>query len=258
MALKNIGGTILERLSNKSKIRSFSIYRFILNTLYYTLSCQFNRLNSINFEAITLRFDSGVEIYFRRKDICYDDDLISNNRVFLNLRNYFSDEDIERLVDVARNTRSISRIRQLMLQRYDISKYRNSVGQLVSSIMRLAESDMELFNSKTHELKGLIRENLKEEILYFPTYRRIEEDLQRLGFGDIEIPDEDNKLIQFGMTDVTNKFNQITDVIKNSAGEWFAKVTGEMLTQLVDGIKVTDKMRESIQSKKLSKLCWIG
>ncbi|MEE6160631.1 hypothetical protein U9R62_04545 [Cylindrospermopsis raciborskii DSH] len=95
-------------------------------------------------------------------------------------------------------------------------------------------------------------QNLNETILYFPTYRRIEEDLKNLGYAEekfevLNLSDKENKLIQFGMDDVIIKLNEITMDIKNSALNLFSKVTGEILTQFIQGIKVNDEMKNSIK-----------
>lgn len=50
------------------------------------------------------------------------------------------------------------------------------------------------------------RRKIDEEILYFPTYRRIEEDMSNLGI-DIEKDRVKSRLIQFGMTDVEKHRN---------------------------------------------------
>lgn len=102
-----------------------------------------------------------------------------------------------------------------------------------------------------------IIQNLNETILYFPTYRRIEEDLKNLGYAEekfevLNLSDKENKLIQFGMDDVIIKLNEITMDIKNSALNLFSKVTGEILTQFIQGIKVNDEMKNSIKPDTLS------
>ena len=55
--------------------------------------------------------------------------------------------------------------------------------------------------NKVIEFKEKISQKVNNEILYFPTYRRIEEDMSNLGI-DIERDRLKNRLIQFGMSDV--------------------------------------------------------
>jgi predicted ATP-dependent endonuclease of OLD family len=77
------------------------------------------------------------------------------------------------------------------------------------------------------------------EIMYFPTYRRVEEDLYNLGYND-EILKQENTLIQFGMDDVKKRFTQIESKIDKLLKEGFSKITSEILSQLVKGFSHTD------------------
>ncbi len=74
-----------------------------------------------------------------------------------------------------------------------------------------------------------------------------EDKFDRFSFGDGE-----GKLIQFGMDDVIGKLDHIKTAIKNSALNLFSKVTGEILTQFIEGIKITQEMRDSIQPETLN------
>ncbi|ACB51364.1 putative ATP/GTP-binding protein [Crocosphaera subtropica ATCC 51142] len=83
--------------------------------------------------------------------------------------------------------------------------------------------------------------------LYFPTYRRIEEDLSNLGYENPKRNyNNTTTLIKFGMEDVKKEFKEIQTEIKNTAFELFSRVTGEMLTHFIEGLNVTQEMRESI------------
>jgi len=93
------------------------------------------------------------------------------------------------------------------------------------------------------------------DILYFPTYRRVEEELQNLGelkrfrhqrelfeeYSEVDIEEEeelkdrDDVLIHFGMEDVESRIRNIEAQIKHSFITGFSKVTGEMLSQLLKG-----------------------
>ena len=98
-------------------------------------------------------------------------------------------------------------------------------------------------------IKQELQARILSQILYFPTYRRIEEDLQNLGFKNerLNLEEEKGKLIQFGMNDVIEKFDEIKTTLKSSAISLFSKMTGEMLTQFVEDVRITQEMRDSIQ-----------
>ncbi|KXZ30483.1 hypothetical protein AYB33_17100 [Leptospira santarosai] len=75
------------------------------------------------------------------------------------------------------------------------------------------------------------------KILYFPTYRRIEEDLKNL---NLEIDEEGKrnqteKLIQFGMDDVKRRLSLVQDEIQKLSSNGLSKISSEILSQLIKG-----------------------
>lgn len=181
----------------------------ILNTLYYSISCQFHKLSNVEFESVILEFTSGVTIEIKKS--------------YLN-----SFEEPEPLIKEAREIFNFA---------FNVKK----------------EID---YTDKINEFITTIKEKLKEKIWFFPTYRRIEKELKNLGYEDdrfeqLSLPEGEDNLIQFGMNDVIEKLDEIKNTIKNSALNLFSKVTGEMLTQFVDGIEITEEMRNRIQPDTL-------
>jgi len=102
-------------------------------------------------------------------------------------------------------------------------------------------------SNSCNEFQEIIGNNFTFKLLFFPTYRRIEEDLSNLGYDDIEVKNRQDKLIQFGMEDVKNNFKKIQSEIKDTAFKLFSQVTGEMLTQFIEGVHVTQEMTDSIK-----------
>lgn len=102
----------------------------------------------------------------------------------------------------------------------------------------LGLEDADLFltdpSRKPPKVIAQVSSRLPDSVLYFPTYRRVEEDLHSLGYVRREI-DSDEQLIHFGMSDVRERIQRITGQIKDSAVEWYSKVSGRMLSQLLDG-----------------------
>ena len=85
-----------------------------------------------------------------------------------------------------------------------------------------------------------IEEYLEDEIIYLPTYRRIEEDLSKLDI-DVEKDNFKTKLIHFGMDDVKASIDKTLTIIRNLAINSFTEMTGVLLTQY---------LTESIKEKK--------
>jgi predicted ATPase len=77
-------------------------------------------------------------------------------------------------------------------------------------------------------------------IMYFPTYRRVEENLDNFVYGDDKQLNSKNELLQFGMEDVQKQFNQIEQTIDRYLKEGFSKISSEILSQLVKGFPQVD------------------
>lgn len=231
----------------------------ILNTLYYSISCNFNKLRTVEFESVLIEFESGVSVEIKKSDLnsFYKRDAFE----FISLlRPYLPSREIEILQrDIKRGLTPEALRRRLFeaRKRYSSLILPDYFDNIIEEIYLRFKDDTLIDNiSKIDKIKATIQENLNEFILYFPTYRRIEEDLKNLGYEDrlerLSLSDGEGKLIQFGMSDVNNKFEEIKTNIKNSALNLFSKVTGEILTQFVEGIEITQEMRDSIQPETLN------
>jgi hypothetical protein len=94
-----------------------------------------------------------------------------------------------------------------------------------------------------------ISKNINLKTLYLPTYRRVEEDIRSFSSSRKNSLYE-NISINFGMSDVQESIEKITSEILSSSVEWFSKINGEMLSQLVTGFLVTSEMKDSISDPK--------
>lgn len=229
----------------------------ILNALYYSISCKFRKLSAIDFNSIGLEFASGVSVEIKKSDLesFYQHDIFE----FISLlRPFLPNREIDMLGREMRKGSSPEMVRRRLLDirdRYGLpSKYYDILEEIN---LRYRSEKGEDQKSKINKIRTTIQENLNESVLYFPTYRRIEEDLKNLGyeegkFESLSFGEEEGKLIQFGMDDVIKKFDEIKTAIKNSALNLFSKVTGEILTQFVEGIEITKEMRDSIKPDTLN------
>ncbi len=232
----------------------------ILNAIYYSVSCQFQKLSNIDFESVVLEFVSGVSVEIKKIDLVpfYEGDTFE---IFSSLfKPFVPRSEINRLVRDIKRGMPHSLLRRRMFdfkERFDISIPSQFFDDFVEDIYsRYQKSDDDDRKGRIEKIRKTIQENLNESILYFPTYRRIEEDLKSLGYEDrfekFSLGDDQGKLIQFGMNDVIAKFNEIKEAIRSSALDLFSKVTGEMLSQFVDGVEITQDMRDSIQPDTLN------
>lgn len=221
----------------------------ILNTIYFCLTCKFYKLNSIVFDKIVIDFTSGKTVEIKKEDLfLFSDDEINpyEESQIINLINrQLTSEEKEELYlysqsdDIAYRDKMSSAIVYSLAKRSPFSP---------RMIRRAIMSMFDNRHGKLGEVKSIIRSEIKGEVLYFPTYRRIEEELHNLGTGKVELDKDDKRLIQFGMEDVKETFNKVILNIKNSAIDGFSAITGEMLSQYVDGLNdIDEKIKDRIQ-----------
>lgn len=98
------------------------------------------------------------------------------------------------------------------------------------------------------DFKKTLEKNIDTtEILYFPTYRRVEEDLKNLEIAiendefDFEVSGSSEIPIQFGMNDVEKRFEEIKVEIGRLSGKGLNALSGEILRQLVRGTVTAKK-----------------
>ena len=219
----------------------------ILNALYYTLNCEFNKLSSIVFEKIILEFQSGkpVEIEHEKLAFYSEDDEVYRAGIFGRIINIFNriynDEEKDKIINQINNDEFDELLLRRLYERYPQHYVRKALKRNFSGQ-----------RGELENIKKTIKNEVNEKILYFPTYRRIEEELYNLGLKDSEekpFIDNKNLLIQFGMEDVAKTFDKVLSNIKNSALEGFSSITGKMLTQYVNRLYTVDK---NIEMKQLN------
>ena len=68
----------------------------ILNALYYSISCKFHKLSSIDFHSIVLEFESGVSVEIKKNDLksFYQRDLFE---FVASLRRFLPSRELEAL-----------------------------------------------------------------------------------------------------------------------------------------------------------------
>lgn len=230
----------------------------ILNCLYYVLSGNIEKLNNIIFDAISLTFIDGEKISINHNDISsYVEDYIYDNSPYRRRRVRF-----ESLFSI----KELENINKLIGEGYnedELKKYYFKVSDTFGMPPTMARRELERYilqryrkNNTTKadfnnviEFKKKVEEKIDEEILYFPTYRRIEEDMSNLGI-DIEKDRVKSRLIQFGMTDVEKNIETLLQTIKSVAITGFAKMTGVLLKQYLNG-ELSDFENYKIEQNKL-------
>ena len=213
----------------------------VLNAIYYTLSGNITKLNTIVFDKIIVSFLSREDLVINRDDVAYieDEDLVSSfeRRIFSTIEPLISESDknnIFNYINQSEPSKSGVYLRDIATK---LSKQTPFTAMSIHRTLRIMFRGK---SGKIEEIKTIIRNEIPEEVLYFPTYRRIEEELHNLGTSRVEFDKKDKRLIQFGMQDVKETLDTVLLSIKNSSIEGFSKITGDMLSQYVDGLSELD------------------
>lgn len=217
----------------------------VLNSLYALLSGNISKLRKVSFSEIGVIFSDGVEISFNKSEFEADLDIIRENPFFEHLESKLGQEFILELVDDIRNYPA-NRIELSPLFR-QASRAIDVPTSVLRDMLREARANRgnKRVNTKTQDKLDNIKKKFPFKTLYLPTYRRVEEDIRE--FSSVARDKEfRHSSINFGMNDVKESIDKITEEILNSTVAWFAKINGQMLSQLVDGFKVTEEMRTSI------------
>ncbi|WP_395053643.1 AAA family ATPase [Flavobacterium sp.] len=203
----------------------------ILNLLYYTLTRNFLRLNDFNFEKLVIVFEND-EIEIKKDEVkksiegLYKEPEI---REFIKEFGYAQFESFNK--KFSQNKRKSYELERILEANPKFRKYP------IHRLFRYFEEFDKQFrsNSNFKESDSKIKKVLeKSEILYFPTYRRVEEDLHNLGYNDDEFLEEETTLIQFGMEDVDKEFKKLESKIDRLLKEGLTQFTKDVLNIVID------------------------
>ena len=128
------------------------------------------------------------------------------------------------------------------------STFLDFLEQIIEGNEGLAE------RTKAKDTLKEIADKVDYQFLYLPTFRRVEQDFKELGLDHQDGEFIHDNAINFGMGDVDTKIKEITEEIVKSSVEWFSKVNGEMLSQLVDGFSVDEDLKKSIKNPDAIKI----
>ena len=202
----------------------------VLNSIYYALTGNFKKLNQIDFQEIKVDFASQnlsiSQASLKKNDL---ESMYSKPKPF----SFKLHQGLFQLI-------TQDMIRPIDTHFDKLSSSSNN--EETQTTQNKADE-----SNPCNEFQAMINNHFTLKLLFFPTYRRIEEDLSSLGYDDTELKNSQDKLIQFGMEDVKNNFKKIQSEIKDTAFQLFSQVTGEMLTQFIEGVSVTQEMRDSIK-----------
>ncbi|MDE6905286.1 MAG: AAA family ATPase [Lachnospiraceae bacterium] len=230
----------------------------ILNCLYYVLSGNIEKLNNIIFDSISLTFVDGEKFSIDHNDISsYVEDYMYGNPPYrrrkVQFESLFTIKELENISKLIREGANEEELKKYYFRVCDVfgmppSMARRELERYIVQQFQKNITTKADFN-KVITFKKKVSEKIDEEILYFPTYRRIEEDMSNLGI-DIEKDRVKSRLIQFGMTDVEKNIEALLQTIKSVAITGFAKMTGVLLKQYSNG-ELSDVENYKVEQNKL-------
>lgn len=235
----------------------------ILNCLYYILTSNFEKLAKINFEEIELILDKKPPIKFSKIEMLKN----KNSSIELAFR--------DKLIEITNSTfeyEDILNIKSLYEKKDEMNKLKSYID-ILSNNTSLPTSYIE------KELERIVNRILKDEkinmlknfkdtypIVYFPTYRRIEQDEHDLGLdfdettirgreymrrANIRRLRQNNLLIQFGMSDVETMIDNLLNEIGRNAVKSFQDMAATLVNQYLDD-KQKQKRIKNLDRDKLS------
>lgn len=229
----------------------------ILNALYGLLSGKYSYLRKIDFESLKIEFHGGVEVAATKQEIL---------GAMAGMSSLLSSGEASFFLDFDLDEEGLSEL-LLAFRRGDIDIdespafnyfYRNSPHSR-SAIMEKLDQISSLLPNIEHNDSGVraaIQRALSgREILYFPTYRRIEMEMPEIEMSSKHLRSgyskryernfygrgDGNSLINFGLKDVENRLKSITDDIRKGTFEAYARISGKTLDQLLLGRDTTPK-----------------
>lgn len=212
----------------------------VLNALYSILSQDFYKLNKINFVKIELEFSSGDLVEIEKNILDFVPNMDFKNYPYIEMvKGVLEDYELFDLMNVINNS-SYNKVQMLPNFR---RIYRNYNGPSRHLFEQLKDVSSEFLNDYKNGMvsdtvRQIVSKNVFGHILYLPTYRRVEEALNNLGYYDDFIPQD--QLIQFGMNDVKSRFSSLKNELKETAVKLYTNLNGKMLTQLASNYKASE------------------
>lgn len=218
----------------------------ILNALTFTLQGEWKMLSNICFDAISITI-SGIQYAFTKKiliDYCEHLERMKDDE----------GKDVTDFVKENIGEKDYLQLQTLITEGRK-KDFHNTVSNdpflkgipehiLYNAVLMRSERD------KVFHIFNKLREKVLSigcEILYLPTYRRVEVGLDslqlqrrrasRVRYEDDRNPisDFNNAMIRFGMGDVQSKITNITSTISQSFVTGYAEASGDMIRQLLKG-----------------------
>lgn len=238
----------------------------ILNALYFILNKKFKDLNKLKFENIELTFTNKSKINFTKNDLNFfveGRNRDQETQFFQLLRDKIKKDQVEKLKKIIldKNSNDLDKRFAVVseLNKIDI-KINAPTKYIFDNVIKFIE-EFETINFQ--KVLDVLETNITSKILYFPTYRRIESQMEsfklqkRIHKQGLLWAEEDDYSsskfddnLKFGMEDVKIRIENLTEEIREMSLLGFSKITGDLLSQLSNEFK-DNKLKNKVDNKKL-------
>ena len=233
----------------------------ILNCIYCTLKGEIEKLYDTIFGTISVTFSNNEILTVDHEDILAYRDYLYDSAPYYSrrkrddlIRRFLSEKEIQYMVDIFNSNPQDSELKKFYLHISEVLDIPYKVAQQEARIFLAGKGAEHPIGkgdrNKVFKFDKTMHERIDQDILYFPTYRRIEEDINKLGI-DIEKGRNSSKLIKFGMSDVEDNIKELLQKIKTVAINGFTKMTGVLLKQYLDE-QISDLTAYKIEENRLS------
>jgi energy-coupling factor transporter ATP-binding protein EcfA2 len=239
----------------------------ILNALYFILDRKFKKLNTLKFESVEISFGNKSKISFTKNDLNFYVEGRNRNQesqFYQILRDKIQKEQVTKFKKIILDKKSHEQDKRLAianeLQKINI-KISAPTKFIYDNVTKFVE-EYEAINFQ--KILDVLDTNITSKILYFPTYRRIESQIDSLKIKrnlhqqGLFWEEEEEQLsnsnfddnLKFGMEDVKKRIENLTEEIQRMSLIGFSKITGDLLSQLSNEFK-NYELKNKVDNKKL-------
>lgn len=207
----------------------------ILNCVYYVLHSEYEKLVSIPFDEIIIKFSHEHEKTINRADVMKYLGRLKSNKNFRYMEIFPFIEDI-----LEQNNFNHSILYDEDFQEKVIMRLSKSLGISYGQARASIVSYLSSYNNNNKgsakniiDLREKVSKLIDERVIYLTTYRRIEKDYSEYFNPEKERYNrvDNDSLIRFGMKDVSKAINNILGIISDKTNQGFNKMTGILLSK---------------------------
>lgn len=235
----------------------------IIAMFYYLLDLNYKKLIQFDFDSIEIKFEGKDQLKITKKDIIQIN-IQNTNGLTRNIRN--------EVLNLVHKIKQDKNLESDLLGLYESENFKFDEVQTIYNRHRLLQNyPLQLIEAMMPEVlsrlfpSGYMKlileiEELKNryKVLYFPTYRRIEEDLQEFNIVPRKEPGIkpfDNKssgeLIHFGMEDVEEKIDGLLNKISKETNKSYDVMISRLLELFANANKGKDIPSKDFDSHKV-------